>query len=189
SIPSFGSTTFNPLLSRKNVWSPNNSFNFGTNGWSSGITWASNWVRVCSSCAGFSFMTHSIRLLCRASQWWSKRSWPFLRSDLNSRRRPEWLFVRRPNALKKFPPNFRIVSSQIQNRCVLFERETLIGHGLCKFTMGFRHNMLFLGVCFRFGNTLPITFLETYDAFERGRHCAELLIRQVRRGSRRTWRR
>src|SRR5258708_3887258 len=63
SILSFGSTTFNPLLSRKNVWSPNNSFNFGTNGWSSGITWASNCVRVCSTCAEFSFITDSIRLL------------------------------------------------------------------------------------------------------------------------------
>src|SRR6266481_2131247 len=63
SILSFGSMTFNPLLSRKNVWSPNNSFNFGTNGWSSGITWASNCVRACSTCAEFSFMTDSIRLL------------------------------------------------------------------------------------------------------------------------------
>src|SRR5260370_6068779 len=63
SILSFGSTTFNPLLSRKNVWSPNNSFNFGTNGWSSGITWASNCVRVCSTCAEFTFITHSIRSL------------------------------------------------------------------------------------------------------------------------------
>src|SRR5258706_16213147 len=67
SILSFASTTFNPLLSRKNVWSPNNSFNFGTNGWSSGITWASNCVKVCSTCVEFSFITDSIRLLCRAS--------------------------------------------------------------------------------------------------------------------------
>src|SRR5262249_17792497 len=60
---SFGSTTFNPSLLRKNVWSPNNSFNFGTTGWSSGITWASNWLRARSTCVEFSFIAHTFGLV------------------------------------------------------------------------------------------------------------------------------
>jgi hypothetical protein len=42
---------------------PNNSLNFGTIGWSSRITWASNWLRACSTCAEFSFIAHSFGLV------------------------------------------------------------------------------------------------------------------------------
>jgi hypothetical protein len=47
--------------SRKNVWSPNNSLMV------IGDHLGFELVRVCSTCAEFSFITDSIRLLCRAS--------------------------------------------------------------------------------------------------------------------------
>src|SRR6266481_1837676 len=102
---------------------------------------------------------------------------------------PWQLFVGRTNALKKFIPNFRVVSCRIQNRCILVNRETLFGHGLCKLIVRLRYDTLFLGGCFRFGDALPVVLLETYNAFHRCRSCTKLLIRQVRCGGRRTGRR
>ncbi len=98
---------------------------------------------------------------------------------------PQRLFIRRPNALKEFIPNFGIVLRHIQNRCVLLNRETLFGHGLCKLIVGFRHDTLLLSGCFRFSDTLPVVILETCNAFDRSCHCTKLLIRQVGCGGRR----
>src|SRR5215218_5523109 len=51
-----------PLLSRKKVCSPNSSLSCETAGWSSGMAWASNWLKVLSTCVGVNFIACSFVL-------------------------------------------------------------------------------------------------------------------------------